>query len=46
VPLAGEPDHPPAEHLLAPWLRFADRQPSGFVTVALPAPETKREPQS
>lgn len=46
VPLANEPDQPPAEHLLAPWLRFADRQPAGFVTVALPVPETKREPQS
>ena len=46
VPLAGEPDQLPAEHLLAPWLRFADRQPSGFVTVAVPAGQTDSEPQS
>ncbi len=36
VPLAAQPDQQPAEHLLQPWLRFTERLPDGFATVALP----------
>lgn len=39
VPLAVKADQQPAEHLIQPWLRFAERLPDGFATVALPAPD-------
>ena len=39
VPLAAQPDRQPAEHLLQPWLRFTERLPDGFATVALPTPD-------
>lgn len=45
VPLASDPGEPPPPHLLAPWLRFADRQPPGFAAVALAQGQTNGERQ-
>lgn len=41
VPLSASPGQPPASHLLAPWLRFSERLPAGFVRVALPPTEPR-----
>ena len=44
VPLATNPNQPPANHLLEPWLRFAERLPAGFATVATPHAITRATP--
>ena len=36
VPLATDAESSPADHLIQPWLRFAERQPDAFASVALP----------
>jgi len=35
LPLAQDPNQPPSAHLVQPWLRFTERLPAGFASVAL-----------
>lgn len=35
LPLAQDPNRPPSAHLIQPWLRFTERLPAGFASVAL-----------
>lgn len=46
LPLATDPEHPPANHLLEPWLRFTERLPAGFATIATPHATAAQESQA